>query len=411
MKSQKRSSILPKVVLALLVFFGITAGFKFNPGSKKENSQFPLSLKFKLLQPLHASADEWGFVRQSATWARGNSLFMDDIIAGIQSNTLLVLLASGNTVTATNLSLGDGGGVFDVRLTLANSGNEFQPSSSVYTTTKTFSNYLELKVAGTSNIALQFYWDDNPRLAGGDGALLIYNLARIAPSEWTAQATIESYVYMPDAVNDSTYSSLYPNQGLIQTYSWAGPLGTDSELGLHAQRGRVILEEMDNRTVFCFKTVVRLDGTANLFPLTAFANKALCQPGTSDEYYKLAYSQKLTGNLNVTAKSGWEEGAVTYPATPATDTLCGLTDLNFGLFDMNGFVRDGVDSSAVPSDYVPATRVTGLYGRIGSQGKSGSGDGHGVTWDDTSKSTIDGLNTVVTFKTPEENVGSVIPVN
>ncbi|PKA15454.1 LIC_12337 family protein [Leptospira haakeii] len=411
MKSQNRRSILPKVVLALLVFFGITAGFKFNSGAKKENAQFPLSLKFKLLQPLHASADEWGFVRQSATWARGNSLFMDDIIAGIQSNTLLVLLASGNTVTATNLSLGDGGGVFDVRLTLANSGSEFQPSSSVYNTPKTFSNYLELKVAVTSNMALQFYWDDNPRLAGGDGALLIYNLARIAPSEWTAQATIESYVYMPDAVGDSTYSSLYPNQGLIQTYSWAGPLGTDSELGLHAQRGRVILEEMDNQTVFCFKTVVRVDGTTNLLPLT-FPNKALCPSGNADEYYKLAYSQKLTGNLNVTAKSGWEEGAVTYPATAPTDTLCGLiTNLNFGLFDMNGFVRDGVDSSAIPSDYVPALRVTNLYGRIGSQGKSGAGDGHGVTWDDTSKSTIDGLNTVVTFKTSEENVGSVIPVN
>lgn len=410
MKLQNRRSILPKVVLALLVFFGITAGFKFNPGFKKEKNNIPFSLNFKLLQPLHANADEWGFVRQSATWARGNSLFMDDIIAGIQANTLLVAAATGNTVTATNLSLGDGGGVFDLRLTLGNSGNEFQPGSSVYTTTKTFSNYLELKVAGTANMALQFYWDDNPRLAGGDGALLIYNLARIAPSEWTAQATIESYVYMPDAVNDSTYNTLYPNQGLIQTYSWAGPLGTDSELSLHAQRGRVILEEMDNQTVFCFKTVVRLDGTTNLFPLT-FPNKALCTSGNADEYYKLAYSQKLTGNLNVTAKSGWEEGAVTYPATPATDTLCGLIDLNFGLFDMNGFVRDGVDSSAIPSDYVPAARVAGLYGRIGSQGKSGAGDGQGVTWDDTSKSTIDGLNTAVTFKASEENVGSVIPVN
>ncbi|TGN04129.1 LIC_12337 family protein [Leptospira dzoumogneensis] len=413
MKHLNRRSILPKVVLALLVFFGITAGVQFNTGSKKEKNQFPLTLKFNLLQPLHANADEWGFVRQSATWARGNSLFMDDIIAGIQSNALLVLLASGNTITATNLRLGDGGGIFDVRLTLANSGNEFQPSSSVYTSTKIFSNYLELKVANTTDVALQFYWDDNPRLAGGDGALLIYNLARIAPSEWTAQATIESYVYMPDAVNDSTYSSLYPNQGLVQTYSWAGPLGTDSELGLHAQRGRVILEEMDNQTVFCFKTVVRLDKDANLFPtIPAFSSKALCQPGnTNDEYYKLAYSQKLTGNLNVTAKSGWEEGAVTYPATPATDTICGLTAINYGLFDMNGFVRDRVDSSAIPSDYVPATRVDGLYGRIGSTGKSGSGDGHSVKWDDTSKSTIDALDTVVNFKASEENVGSVIPVN
>ncbi|TGJ98181.1 hypothetical protein EHQ53_00135 [Leptospira langatensis] len=403
--------VLHKTALVLFIFFAISSGFKFDTVSQKDASPFPLSLKFGLLQPLHASADDWGFVRQSATWARGNSLFMDDIIAGIESNTLLVAAASGSTVTATNMKVGDGGGVFDVRLTLNNSGAEFSPTSTVYTGTKTFSNYFELKVTGTSTIALQFYWDNNPRDPSTQGALLLYNLALVAPDLWTATANIESYVYMPDLANDTTntYTS-YPLQGLIQTYSWSGPLGTDSELSKHAQRGRVILEEMDNRTVFCFKTVVRIDATTDLFPtIPSFSSKGLCQPGgTSNEYYKLAYSQKLTGDLNVTAKEGWDEGTI---AASGTDTICGIggTSLSYGLFNFNGFVRDHVAGTDIPSDYVPSSRVDLLYGRVGGQGKTGSGDANGVLWDDTTQATIDGLS--VSFQTPPGQVGSLIPIN
>ncbi|TGJ99711.1 hypothetical protein EHO59_17930 [Leptospira semungkisensis] len=400
---------LRKTAFILTIFFAISVGFKFDGISKEDAAGFPLSLRFKLLQPLQASANDWGFVRQSATWARGNSLFMDDIIASIESNTLLVAAASGNTVTATNMKVGDGGGVFDVRLTLNNSGSEFSPTSTVYTGTKTFSNYFELKVTGTSTMALQFYWDNNPRDPSTQGALLIYNLALVAPDIWTATANIESYVYMPDLVNDTTGTyTAYPLQGLIQTYSWSsGNLGTDSELALHAQKGRVILEEMDNQTVFCFKTVVRIDGTANLFP-TLNPNKALCPSTNGNEYYKLAYSQKLTGDLNVTAKEGWDETAI---AASGTDTICSglIPTISYGLFNFNGFVKDQVASADIPSDYVQANRVDGLYGRVGGQGKTGTGDTNGVKWDDTTQATIDALS--VSFQSSPGVVGTPIPIN
>ncbi|EIE00869.1 LIC_12337 family protein [Leptospira licerasiae] len=399
MKLQNRRSILPKVVLALLVFFGITAGFKFNPGFKKEKNNIPFSLNVSLLRPLHASADQWGFVRGSATWARGNSLFMDDVIGSIQANPGLVFLASqANGITQDGFSTTSGTN-FTISLKL---NGTFTASSTAYTGTKTFSNYLELKNVGTTdpaNIALQFYWDDNPRDSLQDGALVRYRLQMLNPSQdGGSSADIESYVYSPD-VTDPFYSTNYPNQGLVQVYSWDDKLANDNEISLHARHGRVILEEMDDRTVFCFKAIVRVDATANLIPASN-ANAGLCSGSASDEYYKLAYSQKLTGDLEVTAKSGWEEGAI----TSGDGTLCGLISLNYGLFNVNGFVKDFVDSGAIPASYVPATRVDGLYGRIGLSGKSGNtGDNNGVYWDDTRKSTIDALDIVFESSPPPFN--------
>ncbi|TGK36492.1 LIC_12337 family protein [Leptospira andrefontaineae] len=395
MKLQNRRSILRKVVLALLVFFGITAGFKFNPGFKKEKNHIPISLNVSLLRPLHASADEWGFVRGSASWARGNSLFMDDVIGSIQANPALVLVASGvNGITQDGFSTTSGTN-FTISLKL---NGAFTASSTAYTGTKTFSNYLELKNVGTTdtaNIALQFYWDDDPRDPLQDGALVRYRLQMLNPSQdGGSSADIESYVYSPNVAN-AFYSTLYPNQGLVQVYSWDDKLANDNEISLKARHGRVILEEMDEQTVFCFKAIVRVDATANLIPSNT--NAGLCTGSASDEYYKLAYSQKLTGNLEVTAKSGWEEGAI----TSGDGNLCGLVSLNYGLFNVNGFVKDLVASGDIPSSYVPASRVDGLYARIGLSGKSGNtGDNNGVFWDDTRKATIDALDIVFESSPP-----------
>lgn len=397
MKLHNRRSILPKVVLALLVFFGITAGFKFNSGAKKEKNHIPFSLNVSLLRPLHATADQWGFVRGSASWARGNSLFMDDVIGSIQSNPALVLSASGvDGITQDNFSTTSGTN-FTISLKL---NGTFTASSTAYTGTKTFSNYLELRnegTTGTADIALQFYWDDNPRDSTQDGALVRYRLQMLNPSQdGGSSADIESYVYSPDVTAGGFYDTAgFPNQGLVQVYSWDDKLANDNQISLKARHGRVILEEMDNRTVFCFKAVVRVDADANLIP--GNPNAGLCSGSASDEYYKLAYSQKLTGDLEVTAKSGWEEGAI----TPGEGTLCGLTSLNYGLFNVNGFVKDFVASGNIPSSYVQATRVDGLYLRIGDSGKSGNtGDDKGVLWDDLRKSTIDALDIVFESSPP-----------
>lgn len=386
------------IFLAIFVFLGVGLSFRSAkvPFFVRQDSPKPFPIRIELLEPLKAASDSWGFVKQSATWARGNSLFMDDLIAGIKNNPALVSLASQQTFTTNNFPLGTGGGVFDLKLRLNVPGGAIVAASSVFNTPKTFDHYFEIKVAGTNDIALQFFWDENPRDKNQQGALMIYNLNRLAPSLWVATATIESYVYMTDTT-DPAYAAY--DQGLIQTYSWSGPLGNDT-LGLTAQRGRVILEEMDGGTVFCFKTVVRIDSTANLpnFFNNNTNGKALCN-GVADEYYKLAYSQKLDGDLNVTAKAGWEENGVTSVAAGTDDGLCGVPGLlNFGLFQFNGWVSDRVAAANIPSDYVPATRVGNLYSRIGTTGKSGAGDQKGVVWDDLTKAAIDGLNTTVVFR-------------
>lgn len=72
-------------LFALVVFLGLGLSFRSDrvPFFVREDSPKPFPIRLELLQPLKANADNWGFVRQSATWARGNSLFMDELIAGI----------------------------------------------------------------------------------------------------------------------------------------------------------------------------------------------------------------------------------------------------------------------------------------------------------------------------------------
>ncbi|EPG67719.1 LIC_12337 family protein [Leptospira wolffii] len=390
-----------KAVLVLFVFFGVSLGFKLDFGKKNSANPLPIRLNVSHLQPLHASADQWGFVRGSATWARGNSLFMDDVIGSIQANPALVFFASqAGGITQHNFST-TAGTNFTITLRLNDS---FSASSTVYPSTKTFKNYLELRTEGTdgtnsNDIALQFYWDDNPRDSTQNGALVKYRLQMLNPAVETGIADIESYIYSPDVTPGGYYESKgYSNQGLVQVYSWDNKLANDTEIAKNATKGRVILEEMDNKTVFCFKTVVRILGAANLLPGTVLDSKGFCS-GTGDEYYKLAYSQKLTGNLEVTAKSGWEEPGGS-DLTTNNGNLCApwSISLNYGLFNVNGFVSDHVAAVDIPADYVQATRVDNLYLRIGDYGKSGQPTGtpgvdyDPVQWDNLKKATIDALD-------------------
>ncbi len=398
MKILRIKNTFKKAALIFLLFFGISVGFKFDKGS---NIHFPVSINVSLLKPLHATEDQWSFVRGSASWARGNSLFMDDVIGSIQGNAGIVLLASqSGGIVQHNFST-NAGTNFTISIKL---GGSFTAGSTVYPSTKTFSNYLELRTEGTdgsnsNDIALQFYWDDNPRDSSLDGALVKYRLHMLNPAEETGIADIESYIYSPDVTPGGYYDTLgFPNQGLVQVYSWDNKLANDTELAKNALRGRVILEEMDNKEVFCFKTVVRVEQSANLIP-DFFPNQAFC-PGTSgNEYYKLAYSQELTGGLEVIAKSGWEEGAITPVAYTNDDTFCSLFTINYGIFDVNGFVKDGVSLASAPTyEHINATRVSKLYSRIGTTGKSGNPSGtpgvdyDSVQWDDLTKSTIDAID-------------------
>lgn len=383
----KKSWIL--FAFAILVFLGLGLSFRSDrvPFFVREDSPKPFPVRLELLEPLRANADSWGFVRQSATWARGNSLFMDDLIFAIRK-----AFPAGTTVNITLANQNFNGNSYTLRLKL-NSGNVlYQPST--LSAAASYTNFFELRSSSDNQPALQFFFDDDPRSASGDGAVLLYQLSRLDPTRWAgATALIESYVVQPVITG-------FPNQGLIQTYSWKGPLGSDS-LGQDVDTGRVILEEMDNRTVFCFKSVVSFNGTTNLVPINAgtaalgySANQGLC-PGAGREYYKLAYSQKLQGSLNVTAKGGLEQGAITSGQAITCNTTVNQY-INFtptyGLFNFNGFISEGVAASAIPADFIQATRVDGLYDRVGTVGKSAATTSPaGSSWDTLTKAYIDAI--------------------
>ncbi|WP_207761482.1 LIC_12337 family protein [Leptospira perolatii] len=381
---------LQRILILLLVFFGVSIGVRYDIGKDHKRVELPFSVDVSLLTPLKANADSWGFVRGSASWARGNSLFMDDLIFNIQR-----VFPVGTSLDLTT-SIPINGMMFTVRVILNDPSSKIQPiTPTTLTTTVLYPNYFGL-TDPNGQPALQFYFSDNPRTDSlKRGAVMYYRLDRLNPFFETGKtALIESYVVDP--------TSTPKDPLLIQTYSWAGALGTDA-VGQKIKGGRVILEEMDNGALFCFKAVVRLGGDANILPV--FPNEALCPPGTADEYYKLAYSQQLTGDLNVTAKSGWEEGAI----TPNDAVICPASviaqNLNYGLFNFFGFVNDHVASTAIPADFPAASRVDGLYARIGTLGKTG-GDGTTTApassvWDDTQKGTIDGLSAALAaFPTP-----------
>ncbi|MDI7185067.1 hypothetical protein QMM42_02380 [Leptospira santarosai] len=368
-----------------IVFLGVGFSFRSDrvPFFVREDSPKPFPVRLELLQPLSANADRWGFVRQSATWARGNSLFMDDLIAAIRRS-----FPAGTAANITLANRNFNGQSYTLRLKL-NSGNvSYQPST--LGNPASYTNFFELRSSADNQPALQLFFDDNPREV--DGAVLVYQLSRLDPTRWSgATAIIESYVVQPVITG-------FPNQGLIQTYSWKGPLGSDA-LGQDVDTGRVILEEMDNRTVFCFKSVVSFGGTTDLVPINAGTqalgyahNQGLC-PGAGREYYKLAYSQKLDGNLNVTAKAGLEQLTITSGQAVTCNTTVNQF-LNFtpsyGLFDFNGLIAEGVAANAIPSDFIQAIRVDGLYDRVGTVGKSGATiSPAGSSWDTLTKAYID----------------------
>ncbi|TGK31015.1 hypothetical protein EHQ12_02930 [Leptospira gomenensis] len=376
-------------LFAVVLFLGAGLSFRTDrvPFFVRGDSPRPFPVKLDLLQPLHATADSWGFVRQSATWARGNSLFMDELIGSIRT-----VFPAGTTADLTLPNQNFNGQSFTLRLKLNSGDVNYQPST--LGAPAAFTNFFELRSTSDNQPALQFFFDDNPRDVAGDGAVLLYQLSRLEPSRWGgASALIESYVVQPVVTG-------FANQGLIQTYSWKGPLGQDA-LGQDVDTGRVILEEMDNQTVFCFKSVVSFHGNANLVPVNAgtaalgyTGNDGLC-PGAGREYYKLAYSQKLDGSLNVTAKGGLEQAAI----TPGQSVTCNNTInafVNFtpayGLFNFNGFVNEGVAADAIPSDFIPATRVDGLYARVGTAGKSTvTTTPAASTWDELTQAYIDAI--------------------
>lgn len=300
------------------------------------------------------SADNWGFVRQSATWARGNSGIIDSLILALKNAGYFNNASPRNDVlNNVNLS-GFGSATLTIKISTPTTG----VSSTAYTGTKDFNHFFEIKKTGASTPSLQLFFDDPNTTLGNDGALVYYRLVDFGNPQFANVGNVitESYT-----ANDSVYGTKF------QTYTWRNGPENASWISRH---GRVVLTEVDAGRQLCFRSVVRLtftklkevnpSGAAALDNLKTFCNAAQ-GTGSSDQiYYNLAYMQKFDSPFQTTAKATFTMSA----ARP--ETICAIPEspsapnvrLSYGIFNINGYVTDQLLAAQVPADY-PSPTVGG----------------------------------------------------
>ncbi len=381
-----------KKFVYLCLFLGITVRFSDVPEYKNILTD---AIRIEIgTEPMFADANSWGFVRQSATWARGNSNLMDQLVAGLKRAGYFT---NSNPVTQTfsNVNL-DGLGSVTIRLRLNQQATPITGiTSSAYTGTKAFNQFVEITKTGNSTPSLQLFFDDPNTLLGNDGALIYYRLGDFNSSQF---ANVGSVITESYTANESSYGTKF------QAYTWKnGPENATWPSDI----GRVVLTEVDSGKQLCFRSVVRLkfskliaispSQTTNLNNL-----KSVC--GGSDQiYYGLAYMQKFDSPFLTTAKASISPltGNTIFP-----ETICNLSasisgaKLSYGIFDVNGFVRDGLSTSEVPSSY-PSPNVGGAdfmsvdeaFSRTGIDSTStlASGKPAARNYEFTSKNFLDSL--------------------
>ncbi len=333
---------------------------------------------------LSAAENNWAFVRQSATWANGNSSLADNLISALKTSGLI----SNNSTTSIATTTVIGGVTYKLKLETNNSCNPTTAcqnvTASAYSGTKTFTNRFKLWRASDNKDALELLFDDVDNPATGDGVLLTYRLALFdVSSADNEDLVVESYI-----------SGASPSRR--QTYSWGASFFNNTSSTFNVDRGRVILEEMTiglkgggtSSGALCVRIVARTASTTL---------STLC--GTGNYYYSLAYGQKVETNNETTALSG-----IAVNALPTNSTFCGFDILKYGTFNGAGFVADMLESAGVPDGYPdPSVNggypgVTALFNKIGTA-PNGTG-----TYDDTQKTTIDGLSTI-SFHPANESPG------
>lgn len=291
------------------------------------------------------SADNWGFVRQSATWARGNSGIIDSLILALKNAGYFNNpgVARNDVLTNVNLS-GFGSATLTIKINTPTSNI----ASTAYTGTKTFNHFFEIKKTGASTPSLQLFFDDPDTTLGNDGALIYYRLVDFGNPQFANVGDVITESYTG---NESIYGTKF------QTYSWKNGPENSSWI---SKVGRVILTEVDSGRQLCFRSVVRLSFTklkeinpsnsANLETLKTYCG------GNDQIYYVLAYMQKFDLPFQTTAKATF-----TTAATKA-ETICGLpassfagAKLSYGIFNINGYVTDQLEASQVPADYPSPT--------------------------------------------------------
>ena len=368
--------LFSKIFLALFFFLFTSVGiqsfrdFSYKTPNPKTNlyaldGVSELKFTFQGTKPVFADENAWGVVRQSATWANGNSNFIDTLLTNL-NRVGIFQLPSGTVIAQTNVDFGLG---YLTKFRISMGVNQSVNASAFVSGPKTFRHKM-IVWRQTDNVKLFEFFFNNYGETTGSGALLNYNLNRLNPSQFTGNAQVESYVFgVPGSRR--------------QTYSWAnGPIA----IGGADDRARVVLEEMTGQSVLCVKVVIRINSN----PTFNFCNSTLPQ------YHSTAYGQFTVSPFQTTAKFGFGTSATVDNDT--TGVVCNSSSpgttfanpLNYGIFDANGFIRDGVTMATIPSGFRPGYNVDVVYATLRS---TTGGDG-----DRTDRATIDGLTTTVGFK-------------
>ncbi|MDX1958207.1 MAG: hypothetical protein SFU98_06520 [Leptospiraceae bacterium] len=366
------------ITLSIFLFTSIVVNVQRN---SYDLSKLQLKLNFSGTEKAFAAASDWGFVRGSANWARGNSNIIDSLLGSLKTSGVFDFVSRlGNDASQTFLNQPSSNGLtYNYRLKV---NSTFTLSATAYTGTKTYKHRFEMFRVGdtSSQPALQMYFSD-VNGTGTSGVLLYYNLTRLDPNSAQFKGA--------DAVIVESYVS--GNSGtLSQTYTWAN--GPKTSLW-PSDNGRVILNEVIGGKQLCFRSVVRLN--TKLFidadPTNGPAIAALCGGTNVNIYYNLAYMQKFDSPFQTTAKFG-----LTNTATPGITTICNTPGKGYGIFREAGFVADGLTAAQVNTQYsdYPSPDTTAVSPNVdGAFLRTGTDNGTSGGYDDTSKTFIDGLST------------------
>lgn len=337
----------------------------------------------------HAGESSWAFVRQSATWANGNSTLADNLITALKNAGLLSNSSASIIQTTTTI----GGVSYKLKLETNNAGGCATTgcvnlTSSAYPGNKTFKHRFKLWRASDNKDTLEMVFDDVNSPSTGNGVLLNYRLAVLDSTlSNNEDMIVESYIF-----------GAAPNR--TQVYSWGAPFWTSgANAATTSDRGRVLLQEMTvglqgggtSSGALCVSIVVRT------------VSQTITGCGTGNFYYSLAYGQKTASNFETTAQSGLYVNAL----TAGNRTICGFDILKNGQFNGGGFVADNLADGNVIAGYPSASSGVGSYpGVTALFNKNGTDPNTANDHDDMTKTTIDtGITSRITFHPASEAPG------
>ena len=350
--------------MALLAFLGASITI-YEVKTYRIDRPIELRLDISGIKEAQAAENAWGGVRQSVTWANANSSLIDSILTGLNSANFFQW-PDDTTVARVNVQLGTFTGKIHIT---KNATSTYNVTCSACGSAKGFKHRLIIWRQSDDAKALELFFNDYGDVSGS-GALVIYRTNVLNPTQFNGNDTfVESWVQSG-------------SDGNIQTYTWSnGPLSS----GGPTNKARIFLETMASGTLLCVQGVIRLNSTA----ATEFRDAAPLAGCNAAQnlYYVIGYGQKIASPFQTTAKVAMWDG----DNFGQDGRICDISHgLNYGLFNGNGFINDGVASSSVPSDFRSGSAIDTLFAEIGTS--------TGNSYDDMQQATIDGLN--VTFLDP-----------